>query len=526
MFTWTSTQALHFPLIPNPHFHINSSLQTQYPKTLKQTNHLQPLSTSPISLSSPAIAESPPNPTSQTPSPESWIKEFRFLAQSNRFKEAIAVYIQMNIAGVMPDNFIFPAALKAATGLCDMHLGQQLHCSVVKMGYDYLSVTVANTLIHFYGSCGEVREVLKVFERMPERDQVSWNTMINALCKAAEWELALEAFRLMGSEGTEPSSFTLVSAALACSNLGGSHGLKLGKQIHGYSLRMEDCKTFTQNALMAMYAKLDRVSDSKAVFEVFPNRDLVSWNTIIAAFQQNDQFYEALGHLKLMITEGFKPDAMTISSILPACAHLELLDVGKEIHGYVTRDQDLVENSFVASALIDMYCNCKRVESGRTVFDGTMERRLGVWNAMLSGYARNGLYKSALVLFLDFMEVSGFFPNSTTLASVLPACVHCEAFTGKEVFHGYIIKLGFCGDRYVQNALMDLYSRIGNITVAKYIFSSMESRDLVSWNTMITGYAVCGRHEDALRLIYRMQEKKLKDDSEKDPNDWEVKQTL
>lgn len=412
----------------------------------------------------------------------------------------------MNSAGIIPNNFIFPAVLKAATGLCDLNFGKQIHCSVVKLGYDYSSVTVANTLMHLYGSCGDLWEVYKVFDGMPERDQVSWNTLINALCKFEKWDMALESLRLMGFEGIEPSSFTLVSAALACSNLGGSEGLKLGKQVHGYTLRVDDCKTFTKNALMTMYAKLGSVGDSRAVFEVYANRDVVSWNTIISAFQQNDQFYEALEHFNLMIIEGFKPDAMTISSVLPACSNLELLDLGKEIHAYVLRNEDLIENSFVASALVDMYCNCKQVQNGRKVFVGTVERRLGLWNAMLAGYARNGFYESALMLFLDMMEVPGLFPNATTIASVLPSCVHCEAFSNKEVIHGYIIKLGFSRDRYVQNALVDLYSRIHKITVSEYLFSIMENRDIVSWNTMITGYVVCGYHENALCLMNQMQE--------------------
>ncbi|KAL3523163.1 hypothetical protein ACH5RR_015997 [Cinchona calisaya] len=501
---WTSPPPI---LLSQANFPV-SSPQTQLPKPpSKKQAHLPPPLATTNALSPPAISENPPEPTLQTRSPTSWIKEFRSLTQKNSFKEAISVYIQMTTtAGIRPDNFIFPAVLKAATGLHDLNFGKQIHGSVFKLGYDYSSVTVANTLLHLYGSCGDVLEVFKLFDRMPERDQVSWNTMINALCKFEEWELALEAFRLMGSEGTVPSSFTLVSAAIACSNLGGRDGLKLGKQVHGYSLRVNDCKTFTKNSLMAMYAKLGRVGDSKAVFEVYANRDVVSWNTIISAFQQNGQFYEALEHLNLMIIEGFKPDGMTISSVLPACSHLELLDVGKEMHAYILRNEDLIENSYVASALVDMYCNCKQVESGSRVFDGTVERRLGLWNAMLAGYARNGFYESALMLFKDMMEIPGLFPNPTTIASVLPSCVHCEAFSNKEVIHGYIMKLGFAGDKYVQNAMMDLYSRIGKITVSEYLFSIMEGRDIVSWNTMITGYVVCGYHEKALCLMRQMQE--------------------
>lgn len=411
----------------------------------------------------------------------------------------------MQAAGILPDNYAFPAVLKAATSLQDLHLGKQIHGSVIKLGYDSHS-TVSNTVLHMYAQCGNgVDQVFKVFDRIPHRDQVSWNSMINALCKYQEWELALEAFRLMGLERIEPSSFTLVSVALACSNLNRRDGVRLGKQLHGYSLRVDERKTFTDNSLMAMYAKLGRVDDAKLIFEWFAHRDMVSWNTIISALTQNDRLYEALEYFRDMNGEGFKPDGVTISSVLPACSHLELLDFGKEIHAFVFRNDDFMRNSFVTSALVDMYCNCKQVVSGSRVFNRALDRKLGTWNAMFAGYAQNGFYMEAVMLFMRLMVVSGLFPNPTTMASVLPACVHCEAFVDKAVMHGYVLKLGLGRDRYVQNALMDLYSRVGKIGTAEYIFHNMESKDVVSYNTMITGYVVRGCYEDALILLHDMQ---------------------
>ncbi|KAG8383444.1 hypothetical protein BUALT_Bualt04G0013900 [Buddleja alternifolia] len=460
-------------------------------------------------------------PTSVTPrSKQSWIESLRFQASSSSSSNsAISTFIHMHSSGVLPDNFAFPAVLKAVTAVQDLDLGTQIHASAIKLGYHSHS-TVANTLLHMYAKCGtDVHQVFKVFDRIPQRDQVSWNSMINALCKYQEWELALEAFRLMGLDRIQPSSFTLVSVVLACSNLNGHDGIRLGKEVHGYSLRVDDGKTFTNNSLMAMYAKLGRIDDAKIVFQCFAHRDMVSWNTIISSFSQNDRFREALEYFSFMKDEGFKPDGVTISSVLPACSHLELLDLGKQIHAYVFRNDDFIWNSFVASALVDMYCNCKQVTSGRRVFDTALDRKLGLWNAMLAGYTQNGFYMEALMLFMKLMVVSGLFPNPTTMASVLPASVHSQAFGDKEVMHGYVLKLGLVRDKYVQNALMDLYSRIGKIDASKYIFQTMETKDIVSWNTMITGYVVCGYHEDALILLHDMQNVEGKDEENDNPDD-------
>ncbi|XP_058074874.1 pentatricopeptide repeat-containing protein At3g57430, chloroplastic-like [Magnolia sinica] len=452
----------------------------------------------------------PPSITSKPPTPpSSWIETLRSHTRSNRFQEALSVYMEMISAGIPPDNFAFPAALKSATGLHDLNSGKQLHAAAVKYGYSSSSVTVANTLLSMYGKCGDLGDVYQVFDRIPHRDQISWNSMIAALCQSEEWGLALEAFRVMQVEQVEPSSFTLVSVALACSHLNGWDGVRLGKQIHGYGLRTgyfySDDRTFTSNALMAMYAKLGRVDDSCTVFERFDKRDLVSWNTMISSYTQNDRFVEALALLRHMTLAGVKPDGVTIASVLPACSHLEMLDFGKEIHAFALRNDSLFENSYVGSALVDMYCNCGRVESGRLVFDRISEWRVGLWNAMISGYAQNELDKEALRLFIQMEAVAGLCPNPTTMASVLPACVRCEAFSRKEDIHGYVLKRGFEGDRYVQNALMDMYSRVGKLEVSQKIFQGMDDRDLVSWNTMITGYVINGRHDDALHLLSEMQ---------------------
>ncbi|KAK2635032.1 hypothetical protein Ddye_029824 [Dipteronia dyeriana] len=473
-----------------------SSLQTHSPST----------ATAAADTTATTIVTSLSIPSYQSRSKETWIESLRSKTRSNQFRKAITTYIEMTHEGVPPDKFAFPAVLKAVAGLQDLSLGRQIHAHVFKYGYGSSSVTVANSLVNMYSKCGSYMwDVCKVFDRITDRDQVSWNSMIAALCRFEKWELALDAFRLMLYDNVESSSFTVVSVALACSNLNRREGLRLGKQVHGHTVRVGDWKTFTNNALMAMYAKLGRLDDSKALFESFRDRDLVSWNTLISSLSQNDRFVDALLFLRVMVLEGIKPDGVTIASVLPACSHLEMLDTGKEIHAYALKNDVLIENSFVGSALVDMYCNCREVESGRRVFDGILDRKIGVWNAMITGYAQNECYEEALWLFIKMEQVAGLCPNATTMASVVPACVHSEAFPNKEGIHGYVVKWGLEKDRYVQNALMDMYSRMGRIKISKTIFDSMETRDTVSWNTMITGYVISGYHSDALHLLREMQ---------------------
>ncbi|KAK4726934.1 hypothetical protein R3W88_031851 [Solanum pinnatisectum] len=159
-------------------------------------------------------------PTSETPSAASWIDILWSQVCLNSFKEAIFTYIQMTSEGVRPDNFVFPAILKAATGLQDLNLGKQIYGAVVKFRYDTISIIVDSSVIHLLGRCGgSIDDVYKVFDRITHKDQVSWNSLINALCKFEKWELALEANRLIGLDGFEASSFTLVLPVVICLGL-------------------------------------------------------------------------------------------------------------------------------------------------------------------------------------------------------------------------------------------------------------------------------------------------------------------
>ena len=466
----------------------------------------------PSSIHTPHKHHSPPTSSSaattttvaaEPRSPSEWVNHLRSQAQSSStFHQAISTYTNMVTAGIPPDNFAFPAVLKATAGIQDLNLGKQLHAHVFKFG-QALPTAVPNSLVNMYGKCGDIDAARRVFDEITNRDDVSWNSMINAACRFEEWELAVHLFKLMLLENVGPTSFTLVSVAHACSNL--SNGLLLGKQVHAFVLRNGDWRTFTNNALVTMYAKLGRVYEAKSLFDVFDDKDLVSWNTIISSLSQNDRFEEALLYLNFMLQSGVRPDGVTLASVLPACSHLEMLGCGKQIHAFVLRNNDLIENSFVGSALVDMYCNCKQPEKGRLVFGGLFRRTVAVWNAMIAGYVRNEFDYEAIELLVEMIFELGLSPNSVTLSSVLPACVRCEAFLDKEGIHGSIVKWGFEKDKYVQNALMDMYSRMGRIEIASSIFGSMNRKDIVSWNTMITGYVVCGRHDDALNLMHDMQ---------------------
>ncbi|KAG5571777.1 hypothetical protein H5410_061543 [Solanum commersonii] len=313
--------------------------------------------------------------------------------------------------------------------LQDLNLGKQIYGAVVKFGYDTTSVTMANSIIHLLGRCGGSTD--------------------------DKWELALEAFRLIGLDGFEASSFTLVSIALACSNLPRTDGLRR----EGWMIQ-----------------------------ELLADRDIVSWNTIITSFSQNDQFQEEI-----------KPDGVTISRVVPACSHLTLLDVGKQIHYYVLKNDDLIGNSFVDSSLVGMYSICQQCLE-KEHWD--MECYAG-W---LAGYTQNGFFTEALMLFIEMMEFSGLSPNPTTVASVFPACQRAKRY-----MLAYAIRNALAMEIAVGSALVDMYAKCVCLDIARRVFDSMTSKNVITWNVLIMAYGMHGKGEEALELFRMMVlERKVK----------------
>ncbi|CAD6339387.1 unnamed protein product [Miscanthus lutarioriparius] len=413
------------------------------------------------------------------------------------------------------DRFALPPAAKSAAALRSLTAVRSIHGAALR--HDLLhgpTPAVSNALLTAYARCGDLTAALALFDAMPSRDAVTFNSLIAALCLFRRWLPSLDALRDMLLEGHPLTSFTLVSVLLACSHL--AEDPRLGREAHAFALKngfLDGDERFAFNALLSMYARLGLVDDAQVLFGSVgatdaPDGGVVTWNTMVSLLVQSGRCGDAIEVLYDMVARGVRPDGVTFASALPACSQLEMLSLGREMHAYVLKDTDLAANSFVASALVDMYASHERVGAARRVFDMVSggHRQLGLWNAMVCGYAQAGMDEDALELFARMEAEAGVVPSETTIAGVLPACARSETFAGKEAVHGYVVKRGMAGNPFVQNAPMDLYARLGDMDAARWIFAAIEPRDVVSWNTLITGCVLQGHIRDAFQLVREMQQ--------------------
>lgn len=343
--------------------------------------------------------------------------------------------------------------------------------------------------------------VRKVFDMMPERDIVSWNTMIAGNAQNGMYEQALARVREMGNANLKPDSFTLSSVLPVFAEY--VDAIK-GKEIHAYAIRHGfDADVFIGSSLIDMYANCTRVEDSLKVFNLLRQRDSISWNSIIAGCVQNGMFDEGLIFFRLMLMAKTKPTDVSFSSIIPACAHLTTLHLGKQLHGYIIRGE-FEDNIYVASSLVDMYAKCGNIKMARWIFDKMEQHDMVSWTAMTMGYALHGHAHDAISLF-EQMKGEAVKPNHVAFMAVLTACSHAGlADEAWKYYNSMTKKYGIAPGIEHYAAVADLLGRAGRLDEAYHFISNMQIEPTGSvWSTLL---AACRVHKN-VELAEKVAEK-------------------
>ncbi|XP_059068267.1 pentatricopeptide repeat-containing protein At4g13650-like [Cryptomeria japonica] len=421
-------------------------------------------------------------------------------AQNGFVEKSLQTFKQMQLSGVKPDSITFASVLPACAKMGALEQGIDIHQNIEDRGF-FSDVTVATALVDMYSKCGSIDKARELFDRMPKRSVVSWTAMISGYTQNGFDEMALETFKQMQSAGVKPDLTTFASILPACAKMG---ALEQGMDIH-HSIKdrgvLSDIVVAT--ALVDMYAKCGSMDNARELFDKMPQRDVISWNAMIAGYVQNGFVEKALEIFKQMQLIGIKPDSTTYASILPTCAKMGALEQGRSIHQSV-KDRGMLSDVVVATALVDMYAKCGSIDKACELFDTMPQRNEFSWTAMIAGYAQNGFDEKALETFRQ-MQLSGVKPNSTTFASVLPACAKIGDLEQGMGIHQSIIDRGLLSDVVVTTALIDMYAKCGSIDKAYELFNKMPQRNVVSWTAMIAGYAQNGFVEKALDNFKQMQ---------------------
>ncbi|CAL5329053.1 unnamed protein product [Camellia sinensis] len=301
-----------------------------------------------------------------------------------------------------------------------------------------------------------------------------------------------------------PDKYTFPFVLKACGRLG---LIEKGLEIHCLSAKLGlEFDVFVQNALISMYFQCGFVEFGRMVFDMVPGlvRDVVTWNSVISGYVQSDCCANALKVFGELLDDcAVRPNEVTVVSALTACGRNGFLDLGTKVHGFsVVSGFDL--DVFLGSSLVDMYAKCGQLEDARKVFDRTPNRNIVCWTSMIAGYVQSDLYKDAIDLFRE-MQVVGVRADSPTIACVISACGHSGALHQGRWVHGYCERNHIEMNLPVKNALIDMYSKCGDIEKAVEIFHGITKKDVFSWTAMISGLAMNGQSEKALHFFSQME---------------------
>lgn len=408
---------------------------------------------------------------------------------------------------VQPDEFTFPSVLKACSRLGALSEGDQIHAQIVKYSGLKSNAFVQNTLIHMYASCGEIEIARNVFDKMPQRHVMTWNSILAGYVKNERWDEVVRLFREMRESSFEFDEITLISVLTACGRAG---DLELGEWIGEYVEANELIKSKLAliTSLIDMYGKCGQVDTARRLFDQIDRRDVVAWSAMISGYSQVNRCREALDLFKEMQEANVEPNEVTMVSVLYSCAVLGAFETGKWVHFYIEKNK-MKLTVILGTALIDFYAKCGSIEGSIEVFDKMPCRNVFSWTALIQGLASNGQGKKALKYFKQMQE-KNVDPNDVTFIGVLSACSHAGLVEeGRKLFISMSNDYGIEPRIEHYGCMVDILGRAGLIQEAYEFIKNMPIRpNAVVWRTLL---ASCKAHknvkigEESLKNIIRLE---------------------
>ncbi|XP_057854001.2 pentatricopeptide repeat-containing protein At1g11290, chloroplastic-like [Cryptomeria japonica] len=401
---------------------------------------------------------------------------------NSKLKQLIQAGLRNNESSYSMVADTYGALLQACGDKKSIVQGKHLHAEILKCGY-HRNAFVGCKLVSMYALCGQLTDANQVFDQMPEQNLFAWNSMIKGYVTYVQFENALKLYYRMRSEGISPDKFTFPPVIKACTSLS---DLQQGKQIHKYILQNGfESDVYVGGSLIDMYMKSGGVDFARQIFNRMAERDIVSWTAMITGFAQNGYADEALNTFCQMQLAGFRPDSVTVASILPATAHILALRQGKEIHNFVIRNA-FESDEFVGSALVDMYAKCGRIKIARRLFDKMSRRSVVAWNVIIAGYGIHGLGNEALSLFRK-MQLEIVRPDRFTFTAVLSACRHAILVNeGQECFNCMVED--HCIEPQMEHyvGMVDLLGRAGHLEEAYNFIQNMPTEpNAIVWGALL-----------------------------------------
>ncbi|OEL14959.1 putative pentatricopeptide repeat-containing protein [Dichanthelium oligosanthes] len=417
-----------------------------------------------------------------------WTAMLSGYASGGCHREALDVFRRMLAAAVVPNEFTLSSVLTACRG------GgggggdaASIHAIAVRRGVDHMPYVV-NALVDAYASRGGgdgLVDARRLFEALGEgRTAASWTSMIAGY---ARWGQEITGLQLFLQDDAELSPFACSIAIHACASVG---NLYFGQQIHLLSIRKAlGANLAVANSLVDMYCMCESILEARRLFDEMPERNLVTWNTIIAGSSRHDP----LMAMQLLVDMDLEPNCLTLTSITSACAGLAALKCGQQVHGAILR-RNYGDDLKVSNALVDMYSKCGSIFNAKKVFNMIACKDILSWTSMIGGYGMNGYANEAIELF-NSMVHAGVPPDHVVFMGLISACSHAGLVDeGWNLFRSMLSEYNIQPNKAIYGCVTNLLAHAGRLSEAFNLIDTMPlTADESVWGALL---GACKMHKN------------------------------
>ncbi|KAI3823234.1 hypothetical protein L1987_04667 [Smallanthus sonchifolius] len=404
--------------------------------------------------------------------------------ESGFIDESVSILTEMQLDDIQINERTLVIILRLCAHLSNgLVNGKSLHAYAFKIGKEK-NTYVGNSLVNMYALFNRVEDATRVFTKIKVSDVISYNVFISGLVynklKFQAWEMFIQMLDLE----IKPNSQTVTSILAAFDS---GEFFNVGRSIHGYVMKCGvQIDASLNTALTEMYINCEDEETGRGLFEKYPDKDLISWNSLLSTYIKNNQEEKALILFHRMISR-VKPTIVTIINVLSLYTQLSNLPQGRCLHAYTLRrfsslDRDLS----LANAFITMYARCGSLEYAEKVFNSLPETDIVSWNAMIAGYGMHGCGDDAMMTFSKMVK-EGIKPTQVTFVSALSACSHSGMIhKGLVLFHSMVQDFCITPERVHYACLVDLLARGGLLNEAKDVIETMPmAPDASTWRALI-----------------------------------------
>nr|CAB3463326.1 unnamed protein product [Digitaria exilis] len=490
--------------IYHPHFLPAKTVSPPIPPTKPFPARCPPRAQLVGAASTPRTSQAELRPDSKNAS--SLSAEIRRLVRAGRLPSALSLLDHLSHRGVPATSSAFAALISACRSL--KH-ARQVHAHLRIHGLDTNEFLLAR-LVELYLTLGAADDARGVLGAMPQREATaySWNALLHGHVRRGLGEAAgpvADAFSEMRAAGADANEYTY---GCVLKSISGSARPSMAMATATHAMLIKNAFAgapgMLMTGLMDVYFKCGKVKLAVRVFEEMPKRDVVAWGAAIAGFAHKGMKREALEHFRWMVEDGVKVNCVVLTSIVPVIGELRARKLGREIHGFVVKKfGDRKDVAKVQAGLVDMYCKCGDMISGRRVFYSSKKRNAVSWTALMSGYASNGRPDQALRC-IAWMQQEGIRPDLIAVGTVLPVCTKLKALREGKQLHAYALRRWFLPNVSLCTSLITMYGSCNCLKYSHRVFHDMDKKIVQAWTALVDSYLKNGDPLNAVDLFRSM----------------------